>query len=67
VQVRQFPGRYVFKNILGEVVEPTDLELDLYNESRTNGIKINNQWLTFMGGIQLIGFIILVFYFLSRM
>ncbi len=57
------PNKYVFKDTSGKVVEPSELELDLYNEVQTSGIKINNGWITFLGIVtilNLIGLIILI-------
>ncbi|HRQ55042.1 MAG TPA: hypothetical protein PL018_12345 [Ignavibacteriaceae bacterium] len=49
--VMQFPGRYIFKDNTGQVVEPTDLELELYNEMQSGGIKVSNGWLTLIGSV----------------
>lgn len=48
---------YVFKDPKGQIIEPTDLELELLNESQTGGTPITNGWLTFLGIITLINFI----------
>ena len=61
--VQGFPGRYIFKETSGKVVEPTDLELELYNEYQSGGMKVTNGWLTFLGImalVNLIGLIILI-------
>ena len=56
--VKQVPGRYIFKDTAGNTVEPTDLELKLYNEMQSGGIKINNGWLTFFGILTTISIVI---------
>jgi len=48
------PNQYGFKNSKGNFVEPTELELELYNESQTGGMHVTNGWLTFIGIITLI-------------
>ena len=63
-------NKYVFKNSEGKVVEPTDLELELYNEVQTGGLRIKNGWLTFLGLlgiINLIGIIIILSNLSSRL
>lgn len=52
------PNQYRFKDIKGNFVEPTELELELYNESNTGGTPITNGWLTFIGILTLINLII---------
>jgi len=54
------PNKYVFKDTKGKVFEPTDTELELYNEDLTGGIKINNGWLTFLGILSLFNLIALL-------
>jgi len=61
--VRESPGRYIFKDTKGNVVEPTDLELELFHEMETGGMKVQNNWLTFLGImalVNLIGLIVLI-------
>lgn len=52
------PNEYGFKNSKGEIVEPTELELELYNESQSGGTSVRNGWLTLIGILTLINLII---------
>lgn len=52
------PDQYRFKDMKGNFIEPTELELELYNESQTGGTQFTNGWLTFIGIITLINLII---------
>lgn len=58
--VQGFAGRYVFKDTSGNVVEPTDLELELYNEFQSGGIKVINGWITFIGILTLLNVIFIL-------
>ncbi len=51
-------NEYGFKNQKGNLVEPTELELELFNESQTGGTHITNGWITFIGVMTLINLII---------
>lgn len=53
------PHVYGFKDTKGNLVEPTELELELFNESET-GTPITNGWITFIGVMTLINLIIQV-------
>ena len=57
---------YRFKDPKGNIVEPTELELKLFNESQTGGAPVTNGWLTFIGLITLLNLIIQII-FLSRL
>lgn len=48
------PNEYGFKDTKGNFTEPTELELELYNESQTGGTPITNGWITFIGVMTLI-------------
>ena len=50
------PDHYVFKDIKGNIIEPTELELKLFNESQ-GGAPISNGWITFIGILTLINLI----------
>lgn len=55
--------KILFKDTKGNVVEPTDIELEIYNDYESGGIKVTNGWLTFLGIlaiINLIGLILLI-------
>ena len=52
------PNQFGFKDQAGNIVEPTELELELFNELQTGGIKIQNGWLTFIGIIMLLNLIL---------
>lgn len=51
------PDQYRFKDNRGNFIEPTELELELYNESQTGGTLVTNGWLTFIGIVTLINLI----------
>ena len=53
------PNEYGFKDTKGNFTEPSELELELFNESQT-GIPITNGWITFIGVMTLINLIIQV-------
>lgn len=52
------PNEYGFKDQKGNFVEPTEIELELFNESQTGGINVRNGWLTFIGIVTLVNLII---------
>lgn len=50
-------GRIAFKDNQNNYINPTDEDLELYNEEQSGGRRIRNGWLTFIGIMMLLNLI----------